>query len=75
MLSEEQIAKVVRGSRCPNPRCPSGGSKPPGQTFCRRCLDPIPEHMRTPRMLDAAIRFLDVKFRSVREFGGGRRFE
>lgn len=75
MLSKGQRDSVLRAIFCPNEPCRKrSAQKKQGATFCWRCLEKLPAHMRTIEMFEAAQRFLDVRFRSVRDFGGGKRY-
>jgi len=81
MLSKQQIQKLAKRRSCP--RCNT--EKTEGTALCRRCRFKLPTHMRLPlegiakreesvveRALRAAADYLEVHYRSIRHFGGGR---
>lgn len=81
MLSKQQIERLAKRRSCP--RC--NFQKTEGTALCRRCRFKLPTHMRLPlegivkreesvvaSALRAAANYLDIHFRSVRHFGGGR---
>lgn len=81
MVSRRQIEKLARRKSCP--RCSL--EKTEGNALCRRCRFKLPAHMRLPLehiverdesvvagALRAAANYLDVHYKSVRDFGGGR---
>jgi hypothetical protein len=81
MLTRQDIAKLARRRSCP--RCSL--QKTEGNALCRRCRFKLPAHMRRPLegiaardegvvtgALRAAANYLDVHFRSIRQFRGGR---
>ena len=81
MLSREEIERLAKRKNCP--RCSL--EKTEGTALCRKCRFTLPAHMRQPLegilgrdesivsgALRAAVNFLDVHYRSIREFGGGR---
>ena len=80
-MSRQEIAKLAKRRNCP--RC--NLQKTQGNALCRRCRFKLPAHMRLPlegiaaqeerrvaSALRAAANYLDVHFRSIRQFGGGR---
>jgi hypothetical protein len=81
MLTNLDVAKLAKRRSCP--RCSL--QKTEGNALCRRCRFKLPAHMRVPLegiegreewrvtgALRAAANYLDVHFRSIRQFGGGR---
>jgi len=81
MVSRRQIEQLARRKSCP--RCSL--EKTEGNALCRRCRFKLPAHMRLPLehiaerdesvvagALRAAVNYLDVHYKSVRDFGGGR---
>ena len=81
MLSKQQVEKLARRRTCP--RC--SRDKTEGNALCRRCRFKLPPHMRLPLegiaawepwtvagALRAAANFLDVHYKSIRAFRGGR---
>ena len=80
--NKDEIRNLARRRNCP--RCDL--DKTMGAAICRRCRTKLPANMRTgleaiehrdptfvARAVRAAANFFDVHFRSVREFGGGRK--
>ena len=81
MLSKTQIERLAKRRNCP--RC--NMEKTAGNALCRRCRFKLPAHMRlelegietreegrVAGALRAAANYLDVHFRSIRQFRGGR---
>ena len=81
MWSKQQIQKLARRRSCP--RCSL--DKTEGTALCRKCRYKLPAHMRLPlegitareeRLVSSALRaaanYLDVHYRSILDFGGGR---
>jgi uncharacterized paraquat-inducible protein A len=81
MISAQQIARLAKRKSCP--RC--NLEKTEGNALCRRCRFKLPAHMRleldgieargvgrVAGALRAAANYLDVHFRSIRQFRGGR---
>ncbi len=81
-MNKQQIERLARRKSCP--RC--NRDKTEGHALCRRCRFQLPAHMRLPlegvakreetvvtRALRAAANYFDVHYRSIRDFGGGRR--
>lgn len=81
MVSRQQIEKLGRRRNCP--RC--SFEKTEGTALCRRCRFKLPAHMRLPLegisqreewlvadALRAAANYLDVHYKSIRYFRGGR---
>ena len=82
MLTHDDILALADALRCP--RC--GRDKRRGSALCDRCWELLPPQLRGPlesiderdptaviRGLRAAANYFDVRFRSIRDFGGGRR--
>lgn len=81
MLTRVDIARLAKRRSCP--RCSL--QKTEGNALCRRCRFKLPAHMRlelegieareegrVAGALRAAANYLDVHFRSIRQFRGGR---
>ena len=81
MLSKQQVEKLAKRRSCP--RCSQ--NKTEGAALCRRCRFKLPAHMRLPLeritereewivagALRAAANYLEVHYKSVRFFRGGR---
>ena len=81
MMSRQQIDRLAKRRSCP--RC--NLEKTEGTALCRRCRFKLPAHMRQPLegitkreewivagALRAAASYLEVHFKSIRHFGGGR---
>ncbi|HEX8170520.1 MAG TPA: hypothetical protein VF824_08270 [Thermoanaerobaculia bacterium] len=82
MVTKQEIGRLAVRRNCP--RCTL--DKTLGMALCRRCRYKLPPHMRRPLeyigskdegvvsgALRAAASYFDMHFRSVRDFGGGRR--
>ena len=81
-MTRQQIERLARRKKCP--RCSL--EKTEGNALCRRCRFKLPTHMRLPLegivrrkesvvtgAIRAAANYLDVHYRSIRYWGGGRR--
>jgi hypothetical protein len=81
-MGKWDIERLAKRRSCP--RCSL--EKTEGTALCRRCRYKLPTHMRRPLegivqrdesivygALRAAATYFDVHYRSIREFGGGRR--
>ena len=81
-MTRQQIERLAKRKRCP--RC--NFEKTEGNALCRRCRFKLPVHMRLPLegivkrkesvvtiAVRAAANYLDVHYRSIRYWGGGRR--
>lgn len=84
MISRQDVQRLAKRRNCP--RCSL--EKTEGTALCRRCRFKLPSHMRRPleridqrdegivhTALRAAANYFDVRYRSIRDFGGGRRRE
>jgi len=82
MVLRREIDRLAKRRSCP--RCSL--DKTEGTALCRRCRYQLPTNMRIPLegivqreewtvygALRAAAAYFDVHFRSIRDFGGGRR--
>jgi len=82
MLLGKDIKGLAKRRNCP--RCSM--QKTEGTALCRRCRYKLPAHMRRPlegieqrkewvvfNAIRAAATYFDTHYRSIREFGGGRR--
>jgi hypothetical protein len=82
LIGKEQVQKLARSKSCP--RCDL--DKTFGVAICRRCREQLPKNMRVglekieayepsfvARAIRQAVNFFDVHFRSVRDFGGGKK--
>ena len=82
MLLGKDIERLAKRRNCP--RCSM--EKTEGTALCRRCRYKLPAHMRRPLegiaqrnesvvfgALRAAATYFDTHYRSIRDFGGGRR--
>jgi hypothetical protein len=80
--SSDDLSRLATRQHCP--LCEGG--KTTEAALCRKCRMKLPPHMRTnltairkrePGIVAAAIRqavrYIDVHFQSIRNFGGGRR--
>jgi predicted amidophosphoribosyltransferase len=81
MMSKQQIERLAKRRSCP--RCSM--EKTEGNALCRRCRFKLPAHMRQPLeeivkreewivagALRAAASYLEIHFKTIRHFGGGR---
>jgi hypothetical protein len=82
MMTNEQLAKLAKRTRCP--RCDL--NKTVGAALCRSCRAKLPPNMRASlegipskdaftvsSALRAAANYFNVHFQSIRNFGGGRK--
>lgn len=82
MVTRQEIGRLATRRNCP--RCTL--DKTLGMALCRRCRYKLPQHMRRPleqiatkdegvvySALRAAANYFDLHYRSIRDFGGGRR--
>jgi hypothetical protein len=76
-MTKQQIERLAKRKSCP--RCSL--EKTSGNALCRRCRYMLPQHMRRPLegivkrkesvvagALRAAVNYLDVHYRSIRDF-------
>lgn len=82
MVTRQEIDRLAVRRNCP--RC--SADKTFGMALCRHCRYKLPPHMRRPLehiaaknenvvygALRAAASYFDIRYRSIRDFGGGRR--
>jgi hypothetical protein len=82
MMTNEQLAKLAKRTRCP--RCDL--NKTVGAALCRSCRAKLPANMRASleaipnkdaftvsSALRAAANYFNVHFQSIRNFGGGKK--